>query len=428
MTDADPQLPSDLDEALAEIDDRIVDGELLDADLLVERAIEQFGADEELLVMQAEVALDREDYRRCLKTVDEALEAIDDDEFRAELLELRGYALFDLDELDDARQAFNEAIKTGGASWTALMGRAMVHEEMDYLQAAMLDLDRMVAMDDQEPEPFTIRGMIRLREGERDKARGDLAHALSQDPDDEEARLNLARLQAIQQETSLAIETLEPLVEQGRDPDLVMPAALLRSQLSLNLGSTDSAADDAHTAIDAAEDQPWGYLQLAACRLTAMDPGEAIAAVKQAESTVDDRSEIPDAYALRASAYEKLGKLDKANEMKNAAEGSARLPEVVYGPWLNPARHVPVNPDRPVDVKILLEQLFGDPSLAPEGYEEALREVVDDIPERLEENPDAEKIRIDLPQIEGTDDAPQSLVLRVNRPHKSEANPGESED
>ena len=406
---------SDLDEVIDEIDDRIVDGELEEAAEAVDRAIETYGEDGDLLVLRTEVALETDDYRGCVSAVDEAFDAVEDDEIRGQLLELKGYALFYLDELDEARTTFNESVRTGIASWMALLGRAMVHEEMGYFRAAMLDLDRAIAIDDQEAQPFSVRGQIHLRRGDLEEAQGDLAHAVSLDAYEEEARLDLARLQAIGGETSAAIETLEPLVEEGEDPEYVLAGALLRSQLSLTLGSTDAAIEDARRAVEVAPDEPWGHLQIAACRLSAMDPGEAIAAIKEAEQLVDDLDEIPDAFALRASAYDQLDKPEKAQEMRDRSEGTAKLPGIVYGEILNPARNVPINPNKSIDARMLMEQLFDDPSEAPDGYKQALQKVVDRIPEQIEENPDADKIRIPLPQFEGMEDAPKSLVLQVNR-------------
>ncbi len=407
---------SALEAVIDEIDELIVDDELEQAQEALNDALEEYGDVEELLLLRAEIALDAEDYEVCIAAVDDALKRVDSDEGRGQLLELRGYAQFYLDRLEAARSSFNEAIRTSGASWTALLGRAMVHEELLYFRAVMLDLERAIAMDDQEAQPFAIRGSIYLRRGQLSQAEDELSHALSLDPDDEESRLSLARLQATSQKTSAAIETLEPLVEEGRDPELMLPALLLRSQLSLTLGSTEAAEEDAQRAVDLAPDRPWGHLQLAASRLTAMRPGDAIAALKEAESTVDDIQQIPDAFALRASAYDQLEKPQKAKQMRDKAEGAARLPGVVYGDWLNPARNVPLNPNKPIDVRTLMEQIFDDPSQAPPGYEKALREVIDRVPSMIEENPEANKIRIQLPEVEGAEEAPNSLVLQVTRP------------
>ena len=404
-----------LDEAIEAIDDHLADGELAAAEEAIKRAIDSHGQAEELLLLRAEVALESDDYEECIVAVDDALKKVDSDYARAQLLEYRGYARFYLDELDEARETFNESIRLGGATWTGLLGRAMVHEECFYFRAAMLDLDRAIAVDDQEAQPFAIRGSIYLRQGNLEKAEGDLAHAVSLDPHDDESRLNLARIQAVGRRTSAAIETVEPLVERGDDPEFVLPAALLRSQLSLTLGSTDAAAEDAEKAAEVAPDEPWGHLQLAACRLTAMQPGEAIAALKEAESKIDDLRDVPDAFALRASAYDQLDKPEKAAEMRAKLQGAARLPGIVYGEWLNPARNIPINPDKPIDARTLMSQIFDDPSQAPEGYEEALNETIDRIPEMIAENPEAGKIQIELPQVEGSEDAPKSLVLQVNR-------------
>ena len=405
----------DLDAAVVVIEDYLADGDFDQAEEALDEAIGLFGEDRALLLLRAEVALDGEEYEECLFAVESALNGVDDDYDRGQLLEMKGYAHFYLGQPQEARKAFNQSVRLGGASWMALIGRAMVHEELFFHRAAMLDLERAIEVDDQEPEPFAIRGGIRLRAGQLEDAEADLKHAVELDPHDGESRLNLARLQATDRRTSAAIETLEPLVEDGLDPENVMPAALLRSQLSLTLGSTDAAADDAQRAIDVAPDQPWGYLQLAAAKLTARKAGDAIEAIKQAEKRVDDVRDIPDAFALRASAYDQLEKPEKAQEMRDNAEGVARLPGVVYGEALNPASNIPINPNKPMDVRTLLTQLFGDPSQAPEGYEDALRSVIDRIPEMIESNPDANRIKIQLPEVEGMEGGPQSLVLQVNR-------------
>ena len=414
MTEEQEKSLENVDDLVERVDDLVEEGAFEEAEEVLEAGAERFD-DPVLEVLRAQLALDAGEYEECVVAADHGLETVEDEALRAELMEARGWAQYYLDELESARQSLNASIKEGGATWDALVGRAMVHEELLFFRAALLDLKRAVAMDDQEPQPFAIRGSIHLRAGRLEEAERDLAYAVEIDPYDEESRLNLARLQATDQRSSEAMETLEPLVEEGEEPEWVMPGALLRSQLSLTLGSTEAAAEDAQRAVEVSPDEPWGYLQLAACQITSGRPGEAIAAIKEAEDRVEDRREIPDVFALRASAYELLEKFDKAKEMQDQAEGTARLPGVVYGDWLNPARNVPVNPNRSIDARTLMEQLFDDPSKAPEGYEEALRQVVDQIPQMIQQNPEAEKIRVPLPKVKGMDQAPPSLVLQVNR-------------
>ncbi|MFU8806971.1 MAG: hypothetical protein ACNA8W_24400, partial [Bradymonadaceae bacterium] len=103
------------------------------------------------------------------------------------------------------------------------------------------------------------------------------------------------------------------------------------------------------------------------------------------------------------------------------AEGWARLPGFVYGDILNPAQNVPINPNKPIDVRSLLTDLFGDPTAAPEGYERAIREVVDRIPDLVAQNPGVGRIQIELPQVEGMEGPPRTLVLQVNNPRPAGA-------
>jgi tetratricopeptide (TPR) repeat protein len=252
-----------------------------------------------------------------------------------------------------------------------------------------------------------------MRWGNMELAEGDLDHAVRMDPYDEESRLNLARMQALTGNKAGAIELLEPLVEEGEDPDFVAPGALLRSQLSLALGTVDAALEDAEYVVELLPDRPWGYLQAAACHISkGIDGGKVIELLKTAESKVPSERDLTDLYALRAAAYEILGKDDKAAELRGEAEGVARLPGFVYGP-LNPAGNIPINPNKPIDIRALLDDLFGEASNAPDGYENMLRQIVDRIPELARENPGVGQMRIELPEAPGMIGGKRQLVVSL---------------
>ena len=74
---------------------------------------------------------------------------------------------------------------------------------------------------------------------------------------------------------------------------------------------------------------------------------------------------------------------------------------------------MPINPDRPIDVRSILADLFGHPNKAPKGYEDALRDIIDKIPEIVEQNPGVERIQIELPQVQGMRGGPHNLVIQV---------------
>lgn len=420
---AEQEKAEELVEAIEAIEELVREGDLEEAETRLDAAMETYGQDPRLLVLRAEIALDGEDYEECLIAARHGLGVVEGGPERARLLALEGYGQFYLDQIEEARGLFNEALRVDGGLYTAVVGRAIVHEHKGFLRAALLDVDRAIELDEQESQPFAIRASIYMRMGALPEAERDFARAVELEPDDEDARLQLARLRAVDRRTAEAIEALEPLVEEGEDPDFVVPGALLRSQLSLTLGSTEAAAEDAQRAIDLAPDVPWGYLQLAACHLTAMNAGKALEALKEAAARVNDERDLPDLFVLRASAYEQLEKFDRAKELRDASEGWARLPGVVYGEILNPARNIPINPNKPVDVRSLLGDLFGDPAAAPEGYERAIREVLDRVPEIVAQNPGVGRIQIELPQVAGMEGPPRTLVLQVNQP--AQAAPGQ---
>ncbi len=402
-----------LQAAIDTIKNAIAEEEYEQAQSELAQAQKTFGEVGPLLVLQAELELSLENYDACLEIVKDALSSVEASKDRAQLLVAQGYSQFYLDQIEEARASFNDAVRANNELTPAFVGRAMVHEHRGFLHAAMLDLNRVIEMDSEDTEPLSIRASIFLRTGNLEEAERDYAAVLELDEHDEEGRLELARLQVVGQRTSDAMETLELLVEEGEDPQYVVPAALLRSQLSLMLGSTEAGAQDAKRAIDLQPEQPWGYLQLAACHLEAMNPTPALEALKKAEEMVDDARDLPDLFVLRAAAYDQLEKPEKATKLRNDVEGSARLPKIVYGPALNPAQNIPLNPNKPIDVRGLLTELFGDVKKAPEGYEKAIRDVVDKLPEIVAQNPGVGRIQIELPQAPGMTGPPRSLVVQV---------------
>ncbi|MFB6262684.1 MAG: tetratricopeptide repeat protein [Bradymonadaceae bacterium] len=409
---------SDFHQLVEEVDDRLFEGSFDRARTAIEEARREAGDHPRLDALEAEIEVEAGRMERALRAVEAGLDRLGgegDDELRAEFWALRGDALFYTDRDEEAREAFNRAVRLDGWLWPAIVGRATVHEHLGYLRAAKLDLDRALEIDPAAAEPRALRGRIHLYEGDLEAAESDFDRALEVDPDDVESRLQLARLRADEAARSEAIELLGPLLdgEPVEDPAVGLPAALLRSQLRVDLGDHDGARADARRAIEIAGEQPWGYLQLAAARIAAGEPGDAIAALKRADERIDRPRRVPDLSALRASAYRHLGKVEKAEQLQRRVEGVARLPEIVYGEALNPAEDVPIDPDKPFDVQRLLEQLFGDPEAAPDGYEQKLRELLDRVPELVDEHPDAGEIEIELPPIEEGGPSPGHLQLQV---------------
>lgn len=401
-------------ETIEKIEDLLSEGEFETAQTALNAAFEKFGRQALLVLTQAEMLLSDEDYDGVLEIVAGA-EELEDAEERAQFLAARGYAQFYKDQVDVARQTFNAAVKADPELFSAIEGRAMVHEHMGFYNAAMLDLERAIKMDDTEGQPFAIRGSIHLRFGRVDLAEKDLTKAIAGNPEDEQSRLNLSRILSLKGDRPRALEVLEALVEDGVDPDYAAPGALLRSQLSFALGSYDAGLEDANRAIELTPELPWGYLQAAACVLgKGAEPGKAIELLKKAEECVETIYDCPDIFPLRATAYDQMGQLDKAKEWMAKAEGVARLPGFVYGN-LNPAGNVPINPAKPIDVRALLDDLFQGAKNAPKGYEDVLRQIVAKIPEIVKEHPNVGQLQIELPEAPGMVGGKRQLVVQVNQ-------------
>lgn len=404
-----------IEEIVEEIEELTEQAEFKKAEAVLEQAFAKFGRVAELVLTQAEMLLEQEDYDGVLAAVADA-EAVEDAEDRGQYLAARAYAQFYKDEVDQARKSFNESVKADPELFSAIVGRAMIHEHMGFYNAAMLDTERAISMDAEEGQPFAIRGSIHLRFGRVDEAEKDLTSAVEANEFDEESRLNLARIKALKGDRPRAMELLESLVEDGDDVDYVAPAALLRSQLSVALGSYDAGVQDAERAIALIPELPWGYLQAAACILgKGAEPGKAVELLKKAEDLVENIYDIPDIFPLRANSYEQLGKPEKAQEWLEKAEGVARLPGFVYGD-LNPAGNIPINPGKPIDVRALLDDLFGEAKKAPKGYEDVIRQIVAKIPEIVKEHPNVGQLQIELPEAPGMLGGKRQLVIQVNQP------------
>ncbi len=413
-----------IEEIIEKFDVLMEDDELEQARELIDEAIEAHPDAFLLRASKAELEIEQESYEAGIELIDNLLEEAEqaeDDDSLTTVLNLRGYAQFYTNNLDESRRSFNRALRHDTENWSALVGRATTHERMGFMVAALLDLEHAIDIDDQESEPFALRGRIFLKRGELEQASRDFAYALESNAADEESRLHLARLLARSGNTADAMELLEPLLEHGEMDDVVATGALLRSQLSMTLGSTEAAASDAQIAIERWPEEPWDYLQLAACQLSSMQAEETLKTLKTAERFVGNVRDVPDIIALRASAYEQLDRQDQARRERAKIEGTARLPAVVYGSILNPAQNVPINPDKPIDIRAILADLFGHPERAPKGYEEALRDVVDRIPQIIEENPGVERIQIELPQVAGMRGGARNLVIQVGQQQRAAA-------
>ena len=411
-----------IDALIDQFDSLIEEGDLEAARTMIDQAIEDHPDHLTLVASKAELEIEEEHYEEGLALIDgvlERLEAQPDAQAHDDLptfLNLKAYTAFYLGDLDASRRLFNHALRLDPELWSSLVGRATTHDRMGFLVASLLDLDHAIDIDDQQADPFALRAQIHLKRGQIDDAERDFTFAIECNSYDEESRLNLARIVARKGDTSSAIELVGPLLEEGEDEAIVAVAALLRSQLSLTLGSTLAAREDAEVAIEHWPDHPWGYLQLAACHLTGMNTEDALAALKEAERHVDNLKDVPDIFALRASAFEQQERFDQARREKAKVEGNARLPSIVYGPILNPAQNVPINPDKPIDIRNILADLFGHPERAPKGYEDALRNIVDQIPQMIQQNPGVERIQIELPEVPGMRAGARNLTIQVSQP------------
>ena len=73
-------------------------------------------------------------------------------------------------------------------------------------------------------------------------------------------------------------------------------------------------------------------------------------------------------------------------------------------------------PGKPIDVRALLDDLFGEAKKAPKGYEDVIRQIVAKIPDIVKEHPNVGQLQIELPEAPGMLGGKRQLVIQVNQP------------
>ena len=138
----------------------------------------------------------------------------------------RGFLHYELDEQEDAKEAFTLALKREPRNVKALIGRALVYRELDFDRAAGLDLDKAmmvlgeVTPETEDPEQRRLKANIHnlradfaLDEDKADVALAELRTAAALVPDDPDYALDLARLLSLQGEVEAAVEACDQAIE-----------------------------------------------------------------------------------------------------------------------------------------------------------------------------------------------------------------------
>lgn len=239
-----------------------------------------------------------------------------------------GWAHYYMDRPEEAREHFDRVLEEDPDEVSALMGRAMVLQEVGELDKARADLTHALHCDATMAELHALRSEVYMRLGEPEQARKDARRAAELDPRDQDYGLLLARVLGARGEGEEALEVLERALRLEEEPPL--EALLLRSHLRLGQGQGEQARSDAMSASNRFPDEAFALVQLAHVQLT---EGNVGLARKAADRAVKLDPSLPDAYLVRGAALRMSGHEHEATEdFERASQAPAELPLFLFGP------------------------------------------------------------------------------------------------
>lgn len=247
--------------------------------------------------------------------------------YDATVYSIAGWAMYNLEESEQALQMFDAALSIDPERLPSLNGRALVHIEMEEWDLARTDLSRAIQIDPTDASAYATRAEVSVYVGTVNAAKRDIEKARELDPDDADFALFHARLLASQSDPAGALRVLEKL-QMGDEASL--EALLLRAELRLVAGKLDGARKDAILASNTYPDEAFAFVVLASIQL-AQD--SVALALKAAERAVKLDPSLPDAYMMRHAAYRARGEDEKAAEdFQRAADEPTELFMFLLGP------------------------------------------------------------------------------------------------
>jgi len=245
-----------------------------------------------------------------------------------EVYALAGWAHYQMDKLEKAREYFDQVLDEDPDAVNALSGRALVLIDLDELDKARADLTHAIHCDSSDESLYAMRAEVLIHLGELEQAERDLKEARSIAPRDQDYALLAARLKAVMGQSQEALAIIEEALKFDEEPSL--EALLLRSHLRLLNGQTKQARSDAMSASNRFPDEAFALVQLSHVQLT---EGNVALARKAAERAVKLDPTLPDSYLVRGAAARLDGDEAAATEdFKRASQAPSELPMFIFGP------------------------------------------------------------------------------------------------
>ncbi|MEO1269120.1 MAG: tetratricopeptide repeat protein [Myxococcota bacterium] len=360
--------------------------------------------DPELVRLRAEALMELEEFEEAEEEWDSLDLSFEEPGTDARPWSLRGFLSYYLDEAEEAKAAFDQALKLDGHHVRSMLGRSLVLREMEFDRAALLDLDRalMVLEDadegDEKAQAFrgethNLKATYALDDEDYEAAEQHLRNACKANPDDPEYLLDLARLLSLTGRVEDAMTTAHQASELD---ELLLQAHLLRSQLLGLNGRSAEAVQVARDTIELDDEEPYSWLQLAAALTLRNDHEGALEAAERAIA-LDD--ELIDGHQLRVASLQALGReVELSAELRARLSEPPDLPDFLYGDRFDPYEQAQdalqemadMSPDQ---IKELTDEVFNMLGLPPQ-LRPMVESMMENLPSMLQQYPGLAKGQI----------------------------------
>lgn len=280
-----------------------------------------------VLVLRAEALVDLEENEAALEDAEQALSLGVAAEEKAAAHCVAGWAYFNLEDYERAREKFAEALALMPDEVMYLHGHALTLLELGEYEQARSELTHAIYLDDEDASLYALRSEIQIHLEDIESAERDIRNACELDEDEPDYALSLARLLLITQRVDEALALMNDVIGDGHEASL--EALLFRSHVRLLAGQNKEASEDAMRASNRFPDEAFAFVQLANVQLA---QGKTAMAMRAAERAVGLDASLPDAYLARGTALHLSGKSEEARkDLERASAAPAELPMLLLG-------------------------------------------------------------------------------------------------
>ena len=251
---------------------------------------------------QGNEAIESKSYERAINLYTKAIKIDSDD---AESINNRGVAKRELGRIYEAIQDYNEALLINDEFWDCLHNRAMAYQEAGDWSKSIRDYDLLIAHQDTSIY-HQAKALIFTDSKDYDRAIAEFNQVLERNPEDTEAKINLATLDFYLGNKKKAAATLEEILHES--PNEAFGYNTL-NQIYLELSSLDLAYQAIQQALRV---QPSNAFFLNNRGFTYLEMDSIALALNDINQSIVLAPENPWSYRNKGYYYYKIGDFPQA--------------------------------------------------------------------------------------------------------------------